>query len=88
MRARVCYMIQGLIENKQFSNAGLRNELVGRGLDEKKYNSYYQIYQKVRDGGEVEGRINKEEITNFISIIKKYALELENESKKAFRKRN
>ncbi|MCX6746693.1 MAG: DUF2080 family transposase-associated protein [Candidatus Pacearchaeota archaeon] len=88
MRARVCYMIQGLIKNKKFSNAGLRNELIKKGLDEKKYNNYYEIYQKVRDGEEVEGNINKEEIMNFISLIKKYALELENESKKAVRKRN
>ena len=49
MRARICYMIQGLIENKKFSNAGLRNELIKRGLDEKKYDNYYEIYQKIRD---------------------------------------
>ena len=88
MRARVCYMIQGLIENKEFSNAGLRNEMVKKGLDEKKYNKYYEIYQEIRDGEEVEGKIDKEEIMNFIDIIKKYELELENESKKALRKRN
>jgi predicted nucleotidyltransferase len=88
MRARICYMIQGLIENKKFSNEGLRNELIKKGLDEKKYNNYYEIYQKVRDGEEVEGKINKEEIMKFINLINKYVLELENESKKAFRKRN
>ncbi|MDO8623323.1 MAG: DUF2080 family transposase-associated protein [archaeon] len=88
MRARVCYMIWGLIENKQFSNIGLRSELVKRGLDKRKYDEYYEIYRRVRDGEEVEGKINKEEIMNFISIIKKYALELENESKKAARKGN
>jgi predicted nucleotidyltransferase len=88
MRARICYMIQGLIENREFSNAGLRKELSKRGLDEKKYSKYYEIYQRVRDEEEVEGKINKEEIMNFINIIKKYELELENESKKASGKRN
>jgi len=88
MRARICYMIQGLIENKKFSNAGLRNELIKRGLDEKKYDNYYEIYQKIRDEEEVEGKINKEEIMNFINIIKKYASELEDESKKAVGKRD
>ena len=88
MRARVCYMIYGLLRNSQFSNAGLCNELVKRGLDEEKYNQYYKIYRKVRDGEGVEGKINKNEIMCFINIIKKYALELENESKKAARKRH
>jgi hypothetical protein len=42
----------------------------------------------VRDGEEVERKIDKEEINYFISILKKYASELEDESKKAARKRN
>ncbi len=88
MRLRVCYMIYGLLRNKQFSNAGLRKELIERGLDEKKYDSYYEVYRKVRDDEEAEGKINKEEIKYFISIIRKYASELENEAKKAAGKGN
>lgn len=88
MRARVCFMIHGLLRNKQFSNTGLRKELVRRGLDEKKYDSYYEVYRKVRDDEEVEGKINKEEIKYLINIIRKYSLELENETKKAARKGN
>jgi predicted nucleotidyltransferase len=88
MRARICYMIEGLLKNKPFSNTKLQQELAKRGLSEKKYNEYYDIYRRVRDDEEVEGKINKDEIILFIDIIKKYALELENESKKAAGKRN
>ncbi|MEK6854789.1 MAG: DUF2080 family transposase-associated protein [Nanoarchaeota archaeon] len=88
MRARVCYMIQSLLRNKQFSNLGLKNELLRRGLDKEVYDSYYEIYRKIRDEEEIRGKIDKEKITRFINILRRYALELENESKKAARKRN
>ncbi|MDP1695926.1 MAG: nucleotidyltransferase domain-containing protein [archaeon] len=88
MRARVCYMIDGLLRDKQFSNKGLQEELAKRGLDRRKYEEYYNIYRKVRDDEEVEGKIDKSDITQFINIIKKYASELENESKKKIKKRN
>ena len=85
MRARICYMIGCLLKNRQFSNKGLQIEMIRRGVDEKKYEKYYDIYRKVRGGEEVEGKIDKEEINYFISIIKKYASELENDVKrKAF----
>jgi predicted nucleotidyltransferase len=88
MRARICYMMDCLLKNKQFSNSALKAEIIKRGLNEKTYEKYYEIYQKARDGEEIEGRIDKEEIARFISIIKKYASELENESKKASGKRD
>jgi len=88
MRARICYMIECLLKDRQFSNSGLKAEMAKRGIDEKKYEKYYGIYQKIRDDEEIQGRIDKEEIEYFISIIKKYALELENESKKKTGKRD
>jgi len=88
MRVRICYMIETLLKNKQFSNKGLRVEMIKRGLDSKKYEEYYEVYRKVRDEEEVAGKINKEDIEYFISIVKRYTSELENESKKAARKRH
>jgi len=88
MRARVCYMIESLLKSGQFSNLELKTEMVKRGIDEKTYERYYEIYRRIRDDEKVEGKIDKEEILRFISIIKKYTSQLENESKKAARKRN
>jgi predicted nucleotidyltransferase len=85
MRARVCFMIECLLKNRQFSNKALKDEMIKRGLNEKLYEKYYSIYQRARDEEEIEGRIDKEEMINFISIIKKYMSELENDVKrKAF----
>lgn len=88
MRVRVCYMIDGLLNGLSFNNKGLRTELVKRGLDEKKYLDYYEIYRRVRSGEEVDGRIDKEEILFFINLIRQYAKELENETRKKIRERN
>ena len=88
MRARICYMMDGLLRDRQFSNRGLQKELAKRGLDKGKYEEYYDVYRKVRDDEEVEGKIDKDKITQFINIIRKYASELENESKKKAGKRN
>lgn len=88
MRARISYMMDCLIKNKQFSNAELENEMIKRGLDKKTYEGYYAIYRKVRDDEIVSGKIDKEKIMHFIGIIKKYASELENESKKKTGKGN
>jgi len=82
MRARACYMIESLLKNKKFSNQGLREELLKRGLDNKKYEDYLAVYRRVRGGEEVESKIEKKEIEYFIRIIKKYLKELENEARK------
>ena len=85
MRARVCFMIECLLKNRQFSNKALKDEMIKRGLNERLYEKYYSIYQRARDEEEIEGRIDKEEMINFISIIKKYMSELEYDVKrKAF----
>jgi predicted nucleotidyltransferase len=86
MRARICYMIDGLLKGKQFSNRGLQEEMAKRGLDKKIYDEYYDVYRKVRDDEEVEGKIDKGEIIQFINLIKRYASELESEAKKKARK--
>lgn len=88
MRARICYMIEGLLKNKQFSNEGLQAEMIARGISKEMYQRHYKVYQEIRGGEEVEGKIDKEEIRQLIGVIKRYASELENESKKAARKRN
>ena len=82
MRARVCFMIDCLLNNNLFSNKGLKEKMVKQGLSAETYESYYKIYQKVRNNQEANGKINKNEIVRFIEIIKKYAYALENESKK------
>lgn len=88
MRVRICYMIESLLKNKQFSNTKVRAEMIKRELNSKKYDKYYEVYRRVRDEEEVVGKINKEDIRYFINIIKKYVAELENESKKATEKRH
>lgn len=81
MRARVCYMIDCLIKNRQFSNREFQAEMIKRELSVKTYEKYYDIYRRVRDGEEIDGKIDKEEITKLIKLIKKYASELENNVK-------
>lgn len=82
MRARICCIIDCLLKNRQFSNRGFQAEMIKRGLSGKAYEKYYDIYRRVRDGEEVEGRIDKEEIIKLINIIRKYASELENDVKR------
>lgn len=81
MRARICYMMGCLLKDRQFSNREFQAEMIKRGLSGKTYERYYDIYGRVRDGEEVEGKIDKEEIVKFINIIKKYASKLENDVK-------
>lgn len=58
------------------------------GFNEKLFDNYYQIYQKIRNNELVRERINKEEIEKLISILKIYLKEIENETKKKIKKRN
>jgi len=88
MRARICYIISCLLKNRQFSNAGLQAEMAKRGLNGKTYEKYYGIYRRVRDGEEIEGRIDKAEIMKLISLIARYVSELKNETQKKIGKRD
>jgi len=86
MRARVLYMIECLLKDKAFSNDAVKKKLLKYGLNEKVFNDYYQIYQRIRDDKEVKEKIDKEEIERLIRIIKKYCKEIGNETKKEIRK--
>ena len=82
MRARVCYMMECLLKGRQFSNRGLQEEMKRRGLAEKTYEGYYGIYRQIRDGEEIDGRIDKGEIMRFIAILERYLSELEDDVKR------
>lgn len=88
MRARVLYMIECLLRNKIFSNEGVKKKLLNYGLNEKVFENYYKIYQKIRNNEVVEEKIDKKEIERLIKIIKNYCIEIENETKKKTRKRD
>lgn len=88
MRARVLYMIECLLKDKEFSNDGVKKMLLKYGLNEGLFERYYKIYQKIRNDERVDEKISEEEINELIGIIKKYSKKLEDETKKEARKRD
>ena len=88
MRFRILYMIETLLENKTFSNSGVKKILLNRGFSEEDYEKFYYVYQSLRDGEEVKERINKGDVVELIEALKKYLKNIENETKKKIRKRS
>lgn len=82
MRIRVCYLIECIIKNKNFSNAGVKVLLNKEGLNKEDIKKYVEIYREVRDNKAMKDKVSKEEILKLISILKNYSEKLENETKK------
>ena len=88
LRIRVCYIMEGLLENKQFTNKAVIDLLLEYGLKRKQVQKFFNIYRLVRDDQKITIKITKEEVLRLTSILKNYSSKLENETQKKIRKRN
>lgn len=88
MRARILYMIECLLKEVIFGNKGVKNRLLQYDLDEKLFDYYYQIYQKVKNNEEIKENISRDNIERLMGIIKIYLKEVENETEKKAKKRS
>ncbi|MBS3089221.1 nucleotidyltransferase domain-containing protein [Candidatus Pacearchaeota archaeon] len=88
MRARVCSLIECLLENKKFSNEIVKKRLLEKGFDKEDIEKFFYIYREIREDKELKTKIRKKEILRLVTFIKEYSARLENETKKKIRKRN
>ncbi|PIN90336.1 hypothetical protein COU57_03775 [Candidatus Pacearchaeota archaeon CG10_big_fil_rev_8_21_14_0_10_32_14] len=88
MRVRLCYIIECLLKEKNFSNAGVKNLLIKNGFESQIVDRFFKIYRGVREENESDERVTKEEIVKLLYFLKGYSHIQENESKKKNKKRN
>jgi hypothetical protein len=88
MRIRVCYLIECLLKNKEFSNEGVKKLLIGYGLGNRETDKFSCIYRAIRNDEKLIAKIDKTEILNLLRILKDYSFKIENETKKKIKKRN
>ena len=81
-------MMDCLLNNKVFSNQGIKEVLLSYGLKKEKISEFLDIYRKIREDKEVNVEIKKEDILALIKIVKNYSKRIENEAKKKAKKRN
>src|SRR3989344_2277967 len=53
MRMRVCYLIECILKDKNFSNEGVKQFLLKNDLDKEEIAKYIEIYRNVRDNKKV-----------------------------------
>ena len=87
MRAKVCYLIECMLKNKNFSNDNLRKIFLENGFEKQEVDRLFLIYRKVRENEEIKISVKKEEILKLLKFIKSYSEKLEHESKKKIGKR-
>ena len=91
MRIRICYVMECLMNNKNFSNDGVEKVLLNYGLKKEKIDWFFEIYRKIRDNEKIDvqdARIKKEDIFVLIKIVEDYLKKIEDETKKKIGKRN
>ena len=88
MRIRVCYLAECLLENKPFSNKGVRKLLLNYGLKEKDAGRFFYIYRLVREDEAPKINVKKEEVLGLLKILNKYVKKIEDETKKKISKGN
>ncbi|MEK6871545.1 MAG: nucleotidyltransferase domain-containing protein [Nanoarchaeota archaeon] len=88
MRIRGCYVMECLLKNKKYSNQGVKKRLEEYGLEGRLISTFFEIYRKIREEEQVKIKVNKEEITRLINILKQYSKKIEHETAKKTRKGN
>jgi len=88
LRIKVCYIIESILKNKQFSNKSVKELLLKYGLRKEKIDEFYKIYRDVRENEISKIKVNKDEILELIKITKDYFKRVEDETKKKIKKRN
>lgn len=88
MRIRLCYIIECLLKEKNFTNEGVEKMLLKNGFVKNEIEKYFKIYREIRESGETKQKINREEILKLLNFSKIYSERQENESKKKIKKRN
>lgn len=88
LRIKVCYIIESILKNRQFSNKSVKELLLKYGLKKEKINEFYKIYREVRENENSNIKVNKDEILELIKITKDYFKRVENETKKKIKERN
>jgi predicted nucleotidyltransferase len=88
LRIKVCYIIECILKDKEFSNKGVKNLLLKCELGKENVDKFYNIYREIRDEDKSSIKTNKDEIIKLIKILKDYSKKIENETKKEIEKRN
>ena len=88
MRARICSLIECLLENKKFSNEIIKKRLFEYGFGKEDIDIFFHVYREIREDKEPKTKIKKEKILKLLDFVKKYLRRIENETKKKIRKRN
>ena len=77
LRLRGLYLIESLIHNRGYSNEGIINYLIKKGVSHDKAEQLYKMYREHRDNKTIsENVLNYEDIEKLYNIVYKYYLEV------------